>query len=263
MRIFWMQPNPEDPATAGRPNHSHDLIRSYAAPGTEIDFGAPDDYIGARALVKIRGEGALPGLHHVLSTTEFIRKVVWAQHSGYDAVIESNTFDPGVEAARYAVNIPVIGVMRTALHHATILSGRLALAVPFESHVAETWRIVRSYGMEHFIQAIRPVGLYPGNMRDAQELEDKLVEVMRGMVEDVRPEMIIPLGGALVPYVVDPKDLERQVGVPVMNTKTVAIRFAETCLSRTRRSILATRTFSRWRTPADFLQHVGFVASRC
>jgi hypothetical protein len=55
------------------------------------------------------------------------------------------------------------------------------------------------------------------------------VEVMRGMVEDVRPEMIIPLGGALVPYVVDPKDLERQVGVPVMNTKTVAIRFAETC----------------------------------
>jgi allantoin racemase len=206
------------------------LVRSYAAPGTEIDFGAPDDYAGARVVTRIRDQGALPGLHHVISTTAFIRKVVWAEHEGYDAVIQSNTFDPGVEAARLAVSIPVIGLMRTALHHATILSGRLALAVPFESHVAETWRIVRAYGMEHFIQAIRPVGLYPGNMRDEQELQDKLVEVMQGMVRDVRPEMIIPLGGALVPYVIDPKVLEREVGVPVMNTKTVAIRFAETCV---------------------------------
>jgi allantoin racemase len=230
MRIFWISPNPEDPAASGRLSPSHQLIRSYAASGTEIDFGAPDDYPGARALVKIRGEGALPGLHHVLSTTAFIRKIVWAQHQGYDAVVQSNTFDPGVEAARLAVSIPVIGVMRTALHHATILAGRLALAVPFESHVAETWKILRSYGMEHFVQAIRPVGLYPGNMRDAQELQDKLVEVMRAMAREVSPEMIIPLGGALVPYVVDPKVLEREVGVPVMNTKTVAIRFAETCI---------------------------------
>src|SRR5712692_848278 len=144
MRIFWIQPNPEDPAVNGRPNHSHDLVRSYAAPGTEIDFGAPDDYLGARALVKIRDAGALPGLHHVLSTTAFIRKIVWAEHEGYDAVIQSNTFDPGVEAARLAVSIPVIGLMRTALHHATILAGRIALSVPFESHVAETWKILRS-----------------------------------------------------------------------------------------------------------------------
>lgn len=230
MRIFWMSPNPENPAGSEQLSSSHQLIRSYAAPGTEIDFGAPDDYVGAQALMKIRSQGALPGLHHVLSTTEFIRKVVWAEHEGYDAVIQSNTFDPEVEAARLAVNIPVIGVMRTALHHATILAGRLALAVPFESHVAETWRILRNYGMEHFVQAIRPVGLYPGNMRDVQELQDKLIEVMREMVRDVRPEMIIPLGGALVPYVVDPKVLEAEVGVPVMNTKTVAIRFAETCV---------------------------------
>src|SRR5712691_3311976 len=142
MRIFWISPNPEDPVGSGGLSSSHQLIRSYAAHGTEIDFGAPDDYPGARALVKIRGEGALPGLHHVLSTTAFIRKIVWAQHQGYDAVIQSNTFDPGVESARYAVSIPVIGVMRTALHHATILAGRLALAVPFESHVAETSKIV-------------------------------------------------------------------------------------------------------------------------
>jgi len=229
VRIFWTSPNPEDPKRSSQPTHVQEMLRGYASPGTEIDFGAPDDYPGARVIIKIRDQGALPGLHHVISTTSFIRKIVWAQEQGYDAVIQSNTFDPGVEAARLAVSIPVIGVMRTALHHATILANRIALAVPFQTHVAETSRIVRSYGMEHFIQAIRPVGLYPGNMRDEQQLEDKLVEVMQGMVRDVSPEMIIPLGGALVPYVVDPKVLEERVGVPVMNTKIVAIRFAETC----------------------------------
>jgi hypothetical protein len=31
---------------------------------------------------------------------------------GYDAVISSNTFDPGVDGGRLAVGIPVIGLLR-------------------------------------------------------------------------------------------------------------------------------------------------------
>ena len=54
---------------------------------------------------------------------------------------------------------------------------------------------------------------------------------MRGVVRDTDPECIIPLGGALIPYIVDPDDLAREVGVPVLNTKTITIRFAETCVN--------------------------------
>ena len=227
MRIYFMNPNP---SRGGRTDNAHQLIRSYASPGTEIDFGAPDDYTGAHVLVKIQGEGALPGLHHVISTTAFIRKVAWAEANGYDAVIMSNTFDPGVEAARLAVHIPVIGVCRVALHTATVLAGRIAIAVPFQTHVAETWKLVRSYGMEGFVKDIQPIGMYPGNMGTSDRLKDAAVNVMREMVDKVDPEYIIPLGGALIPYVVDPVDLEKEVGVPVLNTKIAAIRFAEMCV---------------------------------
>ncbi len=41
----------------------------------------------------------------------------------------------------------------------------------------------------------------------------------------------MPLGGALIPYVVDPVDLEKATGVQVLNTKAIGIRFAETCVS--------------------------------
>jgi hypothetical protein len=54
---------------------------------------------------------------------------------------------------------------------------------------------------------------------------------MRKLVEETRAEIIMPLGGAIIPYVVDPKDLAAATGVQVLNTKAIGIRFAETCVA--------------------------------
>ena len=43
-------------------------------------------------------------------------------------------------------------------------------------------------------------------------------------------EIILPLGGALIPYVVDPDDLARETGVQVLNTKACSIAMAEMCV---------------------------------
>jgi hypothetical protein len=40
-----------------------------------------------------------------------------------------------------------------------------------------------------------------------------------------------PLGGAIIPYVVDPKDLAAASRVQVLNTKAIGIRFAEMCVT--------------------------------
>ena len=52
---------------------------------------------------------------------------------------------------------------------------------------------------------------------------------MQGVIRDTSPHCIIPLGGALIPYVVDPADLQKEVGIPVLNTKAIGINFAEMC----------------------------------
>jgi DNA-binding transcriptional ArsR family regulator len=54
---------------------------------------------------------------------------------------------------------------------------------------------------------------------------------MQGLVEQTRAEIIMPLGGAIIPYVVDPKDLAAATGVQVLNTKAIGIRFAEMCVA--------------------------------
>ena len=46
-----------------------------------------------------------------------------------------------------------------------------------------------------------------------------------------RAEILLPLGGAIIPYVVDPKDLAQAVGAQVLNTKAIGIRFAEMCVA--------------------------------
>jgi hypothetical protein len=56
------------------------------------------------------------------------------------------------------------------------------------------------------------------------------VKTIRALVDE-GAEIILPLGGAIIPYVVDPADLAEASGVQVINTKAVCVRFAEMCVT--------------------------------
>jgi len=208
------------------------LLNSYASPGTKIEIGFPDDYAGSQLMNTIGGQSKLNGLHHMMETPSIVRKIFWAAENGYDAVISSNTFDPGVDGGRLAVDIPVIGLLRTSMHAALTLADRVGITVPLAPHVPYTWRILRTLGLDRFVSDIQPIGIYGADIAQrGQEIYDTTVKIMRELVEETRAEIIMPLGGAIIPYVVDPKDLAAATGVQVLNTKAIGIRFAETCVA--------------------------------
>ncbi len=207
------------------------LLNSYASPGTTIDIGFPDNFEGSEVFMKLGAASGLNGLHHMMETPAIVRKIFWAAENGYDAVISSNTFDPGVDGGRLAVEIPVIGLLRCSLHAATTLSDRVGITVPLDTHVPYTRRIIRSYGMERFVTDVKPIGIYG---EDAAQVKDQIFEVTVKLIKSMvanGAEIIIPLGGALIPYVVNPDDLARECGVQVLNTKAIGIRFAEACVA--------------------------------
>jgi allantoin racemase len=208
------------------------LLNSYASPGTKIEIGYPDNYDGSKVGLLLGEQDKLNGLDHLMAAPALIRKIFWAQQNGYDAVIQSNTFDPGVEGGRLAVGIPVIGPFRTAMHTALMLCDRIGVTTPLASDVPQTRRILRAYGLESFVADIKPVGVYGKDIqRRKNELFDAAAKAMRSLVNDSGAQIIVPLGGALIPYVVDPNDLAKAAGVPVLNTKAIAIRFAEACVA--------------------------------
>jgi len=205
-------------------------LNSYASAGTRIEIGFPDNSDGAKIMEAIGGQSKLNGLHHMMETPAIVRKIFWAQENGYDAVICSNTFDPGVDGGRLAVDIPVIGLLRTSMHAALTLADKVGVTVPLGPHVPYTRRILRSYGLDRFVTDIKPIGVYKNVRERKVEIFDTTVKLIRGMVEG-GAEIIVPLGGALIPYVVDPVDLARETGVQVLNTKAIGIRFAEMCVN--------------------------------
>lgn len=212
------------------------LLRGHASPGTEVDLSYPDDYPGAGVSAAMSAQDVHTELHYVISLPSLIRKIVSAEEQGYNAVVQTNAFDPGVEPARLAVRIPVIGLCRTAVMVAESIAERIAITVPFDGYVSRTWHLLQSYGLERRVTDVRSLqlsGIPRGAEVDAQraELRAQAVDLMRSLVKDTRAQCIVPLGAAIVPYIVSPADLEQAVGVPVMNTTAIGIRFAELCVS--------------------------------
>lgn len=206
-------------------------IGSHLSPGTEVVFDFPDDYDGSKAEDVLGRQNMLNGVDHALVTAALLRKIVWAAENGFDAVVQSNTFDPGVEAGRLTVSIPVIGILRTSLHMATVLADRIGILVPLELHVPYTWRILRGYELDHLVTDILPLGIY------GRDLGQRLAEIAERAVSQIDKlkergaHFILPLGGVIIPYLVDPMTLQARTNVPVMNTKLIGLRFAETCVA--------------------------------
>ena len=207
------------------------LLNSYASAGTTVEIGFPDDYEGAEVARSLGAQSHLNGLHHMMEVPSIVRKIFWAAQNGYDAVIQSNTFDPGVDGGRLAVDIP--GHRPSAYSHACGADacrsrwhhGAARPACPY------TRRILRTYGLEHFVSDIKPIGVYQNVKQRKAEIFDITVKLIRALVDETGAEIILPLGGALIPYVVDPAELAAATGVQVLNTKAIGIRFAETCVT--------------------------------
>ena len=233
MRIMLLNQAPRTP-TRG-PGYDVEpierLVNSYASPGTRIEIGFPENFAGAEVFHTLGAQSELNGLHHMIETPSIVRKIIWAAENGYDAVISSNTFDPGVDGGRLAVDIPVIGPLRTAMHAALTLADRVGITVPLAGHLPYTRRILRSYGLENFVTGIKPIGIYGKDIKARKtEIFDITTKLIRNLVDE-GAEIIVPLGGALIPYVVDPADLTAATGVQVLNTKAICVRFAEMCVN--------------------------------
>lgn len=234
MRIMMLNQAPKK--TKGDAPHYQsarieELLNGYASPGTKIELHFPDDFEGAQVFKTIGAQNMLNGLHHIMEAPAIIKKIVWAADNGYDAVIQSNTFDPGVEGGRLAVGIPVVGLFQTALHVGATIADKIGIIVPLDAHLPYTWRKIRAYGMGNFVTGIQAIGIYGEKVQEQkEEIFDKTVGLIRNLVDDTGAECVLPLGGALIPYVVDPADLAAASGVQVLNTKSIGIRFTEMCV---------------------------------
>ncbi|MEI6339955.1 MAG: aspartate/glutamate racemase family protein, partial [Verrucomicrobiota bacterium] len=220
---------PRDPGTTDEEVRDvENMLQGMASPGTQIVHMFTDDFPGAKVHEIIGKAHRLNGVTHHIEALAIIQKITWAAENGYDAVIQSNTFDPGVEGGRLAVRIPVIGLLRSSLAVASTIADKFAILGPLDSDLPTIWRTCCAYQMQHRVVGMRGIGIYSDGLKKRKdEIFERVVAIVKELVRDKGAECIIPLGGKLIPYAVDPKELEKATGAPILNTKAIGIQFAE------------------------------------
>jgi allantoin racemase len=105
-----------------------------------------------------KGTSSIESMQDEVTNTPYIlEKIRFAEKAGYNAVVIDCFFDPGLDAAREIVKIPVIGPCHSACHLASQVGGRFSILTPLSSgkHIIEG--LLRKYGLENNLASIRAI----------------------------------------------------------------------------------------------------------
>ena len=95
-------------------------VGNYVRPDTKVDYVFID-----------YGPASIESMYdHDLAAPFVVKKAEWAERNGYDAVVVTCMMDPGVEAAKEALDIPVVGPGEAARQIAPILGKNVAKIYP-------------------------------------------------------------------------------------------------------------------------------------
>ena len=161
-----------------------------------------------------------------------LERIIKAEAEGFDAVVVSCTFDPGVFEARGVVDIPVLGILESSLLLSMMMGQMYSIVAPERVAASTLRRLVRTYGLEARCASIRHLDtvardLYP-EVTPVSQVMERLVNVSRACLED-GAEVIVPgcsiIGAIFTQSFGD--DPAQSIGLPVIDPMIVAFKMAE------------------------------------
>lgn len=197
-------------------------LRALVGPDVAVDIAAPE--AGPPAIEnRVDAAMAVPAL---------LEAVVAAQDAGYDAVIISCFSDPGLDACRELVSIPVTASGQASMHVAAQLGARFSIIAPNKGGGSRGRENPGKYGMTDRHASTRGAGLSVMDLaRDRGRTLDRLTEVGRGAVEEDGADTLV-LGCMSMAFHGIETELSERIGVPVVNPVPASIMLAE-LLART------------------------------
>ncbi len=155
-----------------------------------------------------------------------VEMAVEAERRGFDAVITGCAGDPGVDAAREMVRIPVIGPGEASFHTAAMLGYRFTVLSPLESTVRPAWTQIRRAGLAERCASVRAVNCSVMALRAGQpETLQAVLAVARRCIDEDGADALV-LACASMSHVLGDR-LAAVLPVPVVNALRVSIRMAE------------------------------------
>ena len=212
MRIQLINPN----TTTAMTEKMAVAAREVAAAGTHIL--AVQSATGPASIESATDEAmALPGLLAQIRAGEAL---------GVDAHVIACFGDPGLRAARETASAPVIGIAEAAMQMACLVSASFSVVTTLARTVPTAHRLLEDYGMKSRCRRVRATGIA------VLELEARTSDLLRQKIGDECRRALAEDGvGAIVLGCAGMADLctelTQQLGVPVIDGVTAAVKLAE------------------------------------
>jgi len=220
MRLLYQLTSPMEKTVlgAGEVARRRDFLRQRAAAGTDVEVRSLAD---GPASIESAWEAALV-------VPELARAVQGAQAEGFGAVIVGCFSDPGLDALRELVTLPVIGPGAAAVHLAAQLGSRFAILSPLDT--AGPGRVearLRALGVEAKFAGVRGVNMPVLDVaREREKVLARLEEVGRAALRQDRADVLV-LGCMSMGFLGLTDDLQKRIEIPVVNPVTAALKTAE------------------------------------
>ena len=219
MRIVYLIPGPMGRTPAGRAEVERRgaLLKQYAAPGTTVDI---DDVPSGPASIESMYE-------EYLSIPATVQRALELEDQGYEAIILGCYGDPGLDALRELVSIPVIGPGEATALMAASLGHRFSIITITDSVIPFTERLVRNAGLGEKLAGVRAVGIPVLELHHDRErtIAATIDEGRRAMAQD-RADTLI-LGCMSMGFLEIAEAIAPELGIPVLNPGRVSLKFAE------------------------------------
>ena len=151
MKILYLVPGPMGRTPEGKAEVERrgNLLKRYAAPGTETGI---DDVPEGPASIESMYE-------EYLSIPATVRRALELEQQGWEALILGCYGDPGLDAFRELISIPVIGPGEATAFMAASLGHRFSIITITDSVVAMTERQIRNTGVGEKLASVRAVNI--------------------------------------------------------------------------------------------------------
>ena len=222
--------------------------------------------------VEVHPHGIQPGDRYLHPITEFrcaarvIGNALAAREQGYAAFVIGHFQEPGLQEARAAVDIPVIGLGEAAMLHGCTLGRKVGLVTINPVFIPYHEDQIRRHGLTERVVAVRAVQAQVADYNRAFEDEGEYRRMREDFVRQVEPmlelgvDVIIPAGG--YPMLLFGREPSFTVqGATVLNGLPVAVAAAETAVRLRRLNGTGTSRRATYALPVreavdEFRQHL-------
>lgn len=219
MKILYLIPGPMGRTSAGRAEVERrgDLLKRYAAPGTEVGI---DDVPEGPASIESMYE-------EYLSIPATIRRALELEQVGWDALILGCYGDPGLDGLRELISIPVIGPGEATVLMAASLGHRFSIITITDSVIPMAERQIRHVGVDNKLASVRAVNIPVLHLHhDRERTIEATIAAGRKAIQEDRADTLI-LGCMSMGFLEIAEAVAPELGVPVLNPGKTALKFAE------------------------------------